>query len=200
MAAVNVIETTLRPIGKLKAHPENPNRGDVDKIAESLSTFGQYRPIVVNTDFTILAGHHVWEAAKQVGWTDILVSVVDADEDNSRRILLADNRLAELGEGPDIDLLLAALENVGDFTGTGFDDDYLHALQEAAQGPPSLEDLENEAGEPQEDDYHTKIMLVIDPKVANLWTEHRKDHVNDTAALHALLLSHQGADADGAKV
>jgi ParB-like chromosome segregation protein Spo0J len=194
--AVNVIETALKPIDKLKPHPENPNRGDVDSIADSLTSFGQYRPIVVNADDTILAGHHVWQAAKKVGWTDILVSVVDADEKDSRRILLADNRLAELGQGADIDLLLAALENMDpdDFMGTGFDDEYLTALQEAAQGPPSLEDLEHEAGEGQEDDYHTKIMMMLDPNVANLWTEHRKDHVNDTAALHALILSHQGAD------
>lgn len=195
--AVNVIETANKPLESLRPHPENPNRGDVDRIAESLEAFGQYRPIVVNEQGTILAGHHVFYAAKQRGDAEILATVVDADEADSRRILLADNRLAELGEGPDVDLLLAALENMGDadFFGTGFDDEYVKALQEAADGPPSLDDLEDEAGDPQEDDYHTKIVMVVNPDVAQLWIAHRKEHVNDTAALHALLLSHQGADA-----
>lgn len=195
--AVTVIETAKKPLDSLRPHPENPNRGDVDRIVESLDAFGQYRPIVANEQGTILAGHHVFYAARQRGDTDILVTVVDADEADSRRILLADNRLAELGEGPDVDLLLAALESMGDddFFGTGFDDDYVKALQEAAEGPPSIDDLEGEAGEPQEDDYHTKIILVVNPDVAKLWIEHRKEHVNDTAALHALILSHQGADA-----
>lgn len=187
--AVTVVGTSSVPVGTLRAHPENPNRGDVPKIAESLAAFGQYRPIVANRKNVILAGHHVWEAAKMLGWTNILVTTLDANEDESRRILLADNRLAELGDGPDLDLLLAALERVdaSDFVGTGFDEDYVKMLQEAAGGPPSLDDLEDEAGPPLEDDYHTKIVMVLQPEVANQWTTYRKDHINDTAALAKLL-------------
>lgn len=186
---VTLVKTTAVPVLNLHPHPENPNRGDVPKIAESLASFGQYRPIVANQHGTILAGHHVWEAAKQLGWNDIMVTTVNADEKESRRILLADNRLAELGEGPDLDLLLAALEKVDidDFLGTGFDDDYVKMLQEAAGGPPSLDDLEDEAGPPLEDDYHTKIVMVLQPEVANQWTSYRKEHINDTAALAKLL-------------
>lgn len=186
---VTLVRTTSVPVDKLRPHPENPNRGDVPRIAESLSNFGQYRPIVANQNGTILAGHHVWEAAKHLGWTDIMVTTVNADEKESRRILLADNRLAELGEGPDIDLLLAALERVDpdDLLGTGFDDDYVKMLQEAAGGPPSLDDLEDEAGPPLEDDYHTKVVMVLQPEVASMWMTHRKEHINDTAALAKLL-------------
>lgn len=196
---VNVLETTNRKLDTLHPHPENPNRGDVDKIAESLATFGQYRPIVANKDGTILAGHHVYYAAQKLNWPTIMVTVLDADEQQSRRILLADNRLAELGEGPDLDLLLAALENLGDddLMGTGFTDDYVRALQESAAGPPGLDDLENEAGPPQEDDYHTKIMMTLIPEVAQRWTEYRQDHINDTAALAKLLGINFRAEVQG---
>lgn len=186
---VQVLGTKQQLIKDLRPHPENPNRGDVDAIATSLDTFGQYRPIVVTKDGTILAGHHVFYAAQKLGWKGILATVLDADEKEQRRILLADNRLAELGEGPDLDLLLAALENLGedDFMGTGFTDEYVRALQEAATGPPSLDDLEGEAGPPLEDDYHTRITMVLIPEVAAKWVEHRKEHINDTAALAHLL-------------
>lgn len=184
-----VLETNNKAIDWLHPHPENPNRGDVDSIAQSLETFDQYRPIVANQNGTILAGHHVYYAAKKLGRETILVSIIEADERESRRILLADNRLAELGEGPDLDLLLRALDNLGeeDFLGTGFDQVYLDSLAEAAAGPPSLEDLENEAGPPQEDDYHTRITMILIPEVAARWVEHRTDHINDTAALAKLL-------------
>lgn len=186
---VQVLETNLKSVDWLQPHPENPNRGDVDAIAKSLEAFGQYRPIVANQAGTILAGHHVYYAAKKLGWERINTTIIEADEGESRRILLADNRLAELGEGPDLDLLLQALEHMGtdDFFGTGFTDDYVRALQESAAGPPSLDDLANEAGPISEDDYHTKIIMVLVPEVAQRWTEYRKDHINDTAALAKLL-------------
>lgn len=186
---VQVLETNQKSTEWLHPHPENPNRGDVDTIAQSLEAFGQYRPIVANANGMILAGHHVFYAAKKLGWPTVLVSIIDADEKMGRRILLADNRLAEMGEGPDLDLLLAALENLGDedYFGTGFNDDYIRALQEAASGPPDLDSLADEAGPATEDDFHSKIIMVLVPQVAQAWQEYRKDHINDTAALAKLL-------------
>lgn len=185
--AVNTIETKSVDIDDLRPHPQNPNRGDVDEIAESLKSFGQYRPIVVNQDNTIVAGHHVWRAAQQLGWSSVLCTVIEANADESLRILLADNRLAELGEGYDLDRLLAALEAAEDLTGTGYDEDYLVALQETIDGPPTLDDLEDEAGPVQDDDYHTRITLSLAPQLAEAWAKHRKEHLSDSAAMAQLL-------------
>lgn len=103
----------------------NPRRGDVDAIAESLRVSGQYRPIVVNTGLQtgrkheVLAGNHTLAAARQLGWERIAVTLVDVDDVGARRIMLADNRTAELG-GYDTDALVTALEAMPTLEGTGY--------------------------------------------------------------------------------
>ena len=86
------------PIDSLQALPGNPRRGDVDAVAASLSRFGQRKPIVVRRDDgTIIAGNHTWQAAKQLGWTEIAVAYVGDDDVTAQAYALADNRTAELG-------------------------------------------------------------------------------------------------------
>jgi len=86
------------PIDSLRALPDNPRRGDVDAVAASLSRFGQRKPIVVRKDDgTIIAGNHTWQAAKQLGWTEIAVVWTEDDDDTMKAFALADNRTSELG-------------------------------------------------------------------------------------------------------
>lgn len=181
------LETKLIPLDELRPHPQNPNRGDVDGISTSLEEFSQYRGIVVNQNNTIIAGHHVWRAAQQLGRDTIRADVMEADADETLRMMLADNRLAEKGEGYDLDRLLAALDAAESLAGTGFDDDFLGTLRESMEGPPDLDDLEDEAGPIQEDDYHSRVTLQLAPAVAEAWASHRKQHMNDSAALGVLL-------------
>ena len=54
-------------IKSLRPYPDNPRISNLDLIKESLSEHGQYRPITVNKDNTILAGNHTWEAMKELG-------------------------------------------------------------------------------------------------------------------------------------
>lgn len=185
--AVKYLETKHFDVDDLRPHPQNPNRGDVDAISTSLEEFEQYRGIVVNHEGTILAGHHVWRAAQQLGRKQIRADVVQADADESLRILLADNRLAERGDGYDLDRLLAALQTTDNLDGTGYDDDYVAALQESLAGPPELDDLEDEAGPANDDDYNTRISMSLVPPVAEAWARLRKMHANDSGALGWLL-------------
>lgn len=186
---VTFVETRIIPVGELKPHPENPNHGDVNQIAESLETHGQYRSIVATADGTILAGHHVYQAAKNIGWKQLRVDVVDADDNEARKILLADNRLAELGPGMDMDVLLEVLNNLGgDLSGTGYDDKYLEMLEEMVAGAPPLDDLEREAGgSPTEEDYMSRLLLVVEKPVIVRWNTYRENFENDTDALVSLL-------------
>ena len=98
---VEHLGTSDIPIDKLAPHPDNPNNGSVEDIARSLEQFGQYRAVVARDDGTILAGHHVVQAAKSLGWNTVRVETVRCDEATAKRILVADNRLAELGDGID---------------------------------------------------------------------------------------------------
>ena len=62
------------PVINLKPYPNNPRKGNVDLIAESLEAYGQYKPITVNKRTgEILAGNHTYEAAKKLGWVEISI-------------------------------------------------------------------------------------------------------------------------------
>lgn len=170
------------PVGDLKPHPANPNRGSVADITTSLEEFGQYRSVVATKDLTILAGHHVVEAAKSVGLATVRVDIVDASEVDARKIMLADNRLAELGLGNDFELLLKNLEDLnGDFQGTGFDNEYLQLLQDAVIGAPEPEPSNNGGSG------YKQISINVESRLAAQWQAHRKLFPDDSSALSYLL-------------
>lgn len=126
------------PIDSLTPHPDNPRRGDVTTIAESLTASGQVKPIVVAADGVILAGNHTWQAAVGLGWTsiDIVRRPYPHDAPEARRFMLADNRTSDLGSYDDA-ALAAVLQALADddagLLGTGYlaDDltDLLHLTQ-----------------------------------------------------------------------
>lgn len=182
------VEQREIPIDELKPHPANPNRGSVKDIAVSLEEFGQFRSIVALPDGTVLAGHHVLEAAKRVGMKSIRVDVVDANEKEALKILLADNRLADLGLGPDLDLLLDALSSLdGDLEATGYDSEYIDMLTEATAGAPGIDDLEDEAGPAQPHEFYRRLTITVDPKLCTAWEGHRASYPDDSAAFAVLL-------------
>ena len=116
------------PIGSVRAYGRNPHRGDVVAIKRSLEVNGQYRPIVVNRRTSeVLAGNHTWLAVRELGWAEIAATFVDVDDEQAARIVLADNRTAELGGYADQELaeLLASLLALD---GTGWQERELERL------------------------------------------------------------------------
>lgn len=137
-------------IDALRPYHRNPRRGNVGKIAESLRARGQYRPIVVNrgthTEYPneILAGNHTWQAAKSLKWDTIQATFVDVDEDQAAQIVLADNRLADIGSY-DVAALAEVIDSVSDPTvGTGYTDDDIAEIL-AAIAPKKLPGADEDA-------------------------------------------------------
>lgn len=116
-------------IDTVHSHPSNPRRGDVPGIAESLNVNGQYAPIVVDLrNGNILAGNHTWKAAKSLGWDEIAVVHVEVDDQQAKRILLADNRTSDLATY-DRGNLLGLIEQLSpDLEGSGWDKRSLERL------------------------------------------------------------------------
>jgi hypothetical protein len=116
----------------LRPHPRNARNGDIDAIAESLRVNGQYRPIVLAADGTILAGNHTYMAAMSLGWEQIAAVRVDVDPESpdALRIMLADNRTADLGNYDDglLAQLLTDLDDATGLLGSGYTDDDLADL------------------------------------------------------------------------
>jgi ParB-like chromosome segregation protein Spo0J len=143
------LKESIIDINSVEPHPKNARQGDVGMIATSLELNGQYRPIIIqeSTGF-IIAGNHTWKAAKSLGWTEIAATKLSVDEDQSFRILLADNKANDLASYDDSDLLNLLIEmNESDrgLEGTLFscdDIDDLMALLESND----LEDVIEEHG------------------------------------------------------
>jgi site-specific DNA-methyltransferase (adenine-specific) len=92
-------------IESLSLDPNNArkhSKRNLDAIKESLSKFGQRKPIVVHNG-VVIAGNGTLEAAKTLGWKEIGVSVCpdDWDADTAKAYALADNRSSELAEWDD---------------------------------------------------------------------------------------------------
>lgn len=126
------MEALTVSIDSLFEYEGNPRRGNIQELSESLKANGQYKPIVVHKSTRqILAGNHIWKAAKELGWTEIAIVEADVDDEAAKKIVAADNRLAELGTY-DEKALLDLLQSI-DLNGTGYqtaDIDDLLALME----------------------------------------------------------------------
>jgi hypothetical protein len=103
----------------------------------SYSEFGQVKPIVAkkNDDgtATVIAGNHQLEAAVNLGWEQIAVIFLDADDKKAIAFALADNRTMELGyTEPELltDMLLEISEYYPDLLdGLGWDEFELASME-----------------------------------------------------------------------
>jgi ParB-like chromosome segregation protein Spo0J len=148
-------ETTLVEIGSVSPHPRNPRQGDVGVIAESLTAYGQFKPIVVQASTRhVLAGNHTYLAARALGWPTIWAYVLDVDDETAARIMVADNRTSDRATYDTAALadlladLAAATEN--GLAATGWDSDDLDRLLAEIAGPDAplaFPDAEALAGE-----------------------------------------------------
>lgn len=127
-------------------HPDNPRRGNVDAILESLLANGQYRALVVSSATQhVLVGNHTLQAvlrildgaipaghdeeAVQNQFTRVAVTYLHGlTAEQEARILAVDNRSADLGTYDD-EALVRVLESLGSLVGTGYSDDDLDTLR-----------------------------------------------------------------------
>lgn len=122
----------------LLTHPDNPRRGNVETIAESLTENGQYKPLVVQRGTNhVLAGNHTLLALRAQGVDRVAVVYLDVDDTRARKILLADNRTSDRSRYDDEALLDALAALNGDLAGTGYtaddQDDLMYLLQGVAE-------------------------------------------------------------------
>jgi hypothetical protein len=127
---------------QLVDHPRNPRRGDDAAVSGSVNANGFYGAIVaqVGTGY-ILAGHTRRRVLAASGSSTAPVLWVDCDDDTAVRILLADNRTAELAHWDEADLvgLLRDL-TPDDLIATSFTEFDLGALVRSVEGE-ALEDF-----------------------------------------------------------
>lgn len=135
----------------IRPHPRNPRRGDLSAIKASLQANGIYRPLIVqrSTGY-ILAGNHTYLALCDLGATEIPVSFVEVSDESALRILLVDNRSADLGSYDDA-LLVELLASLPDMVGTGYDEGAMADLMDAILSPTEVRGDPDAAPSPPDD-------------------------------------------------
>ena len=101
-------------IDDLRPYERNPrkNAKAVDKVADSLKTYGWQQVIVVDKDHIIIAGHTRWLAAKKLKMEKVPVFIAHhLTPEQVKAYRIADNRLSEEAEW-DSDLLCQELESL----------------------------------------------------------------------------------------
>ena len=139
-------------IENLKEYENTPvvhSKEQINKLAEILKQYGFRQPIVIDKDYTIVAGHGRLQAVKKLGYEEIdCVVADDLSEEEIRAYRLADNKIKELSFW-DEDLLKIELLNLDNINPEilGFGDSELKLLRET-----ELKEL-NEAKLKTDEDY-----------------------------------------------
>ena len=128
-------------IDKLKPYKNNArthSESQIEKIANSISEFGFINPVLIDSDYGIIAGHGRVKGAEKLGMVEVpCLFVEDLTEEQKRAYIIADNKLA-LDAGWDYELLKIELEELDnldfDITLTGFDMDIVYGDDEGYYG------------------------------------------------------------------
>lgn len=141
--SVTACAPVMVPIDSVTTHPRNPRIGDVDAIAQSMLSHGQYVPILVQRSTGhVLVGNHRLLALHQLGAKEVWASQIDVDDDRAHRIMLADNRTSDLGDydyAELVDLLRDLDEGAAEIVGTGYSADDLAELITMLDGAEAQE-------------------------------------------------------------
>ena len=189
-------------LSELTELTDNPRRGDVSLLQESVSEIGFYGAVIVNeregceTTGQVLAGNHRIKAAAALGEDSVPVLYVDVDDVTARKIALVDNHANDRATY-DVHDLLATIEKLdGDFLGTGYtEQDYSDLLaQTSAPAPAPYDDDLGDAAPSDDSDYWPSINVKIPPGVFAAWGSLCAKHNDDAEAFTFLMEKYAGVD------
>ena len=136
------MKVTVKKLSELK-RPKRNVRMHTDKqlveFRRSVEMFGQIRPLVVDENGTILAGNGLYETLLSLGRDVADCYVVRGlTENEKKKLMLADNRVFDLGvdDMSAFDDLIAELGD--DLDIPGYDDDMLRSLVASAEDVDSI--------------------------------------------------------------
>jgi hypothetical protein len=168
----------LTPVAELRPHPKNYRQHPADQLAHikaSLGEHGFYRNVVIARDGTILAGHGVVQAARELGIEQLPAVRLNLDPDDRRalKVLAGDNEIARSGIVDDRALteLLKSVAggDLDQLLGTGFNAEQLAILTFTTRMQSEIPDMQAArewvgmpayTSEPAVDSYYLSIRFV----------------------------------------
>lgn len=126
---MKVVQKKLADLHKTAVNIRRHSDRQIAEYIRSLKMFGQIRPLVVTEDGEILVGNGMFDALKSMGAETCEVYVVKGlTPAGKKKLMLADNKVYELGF-TDVDVLDDIIKGLdGDFDVPGYDSDLLDML------------------------------------------------------------------------
>lgn len=126
---MQTVKMKLAELHKTEKNIRKHSEKQIREYVRSLEMFGQIRPLVVTEDGEILVGNGMYEALQSMGKEDCDVYIVTGlTEAQKRKLMLADNKVYELGI-TSLDALDDILPDLGDdFDVPGYDANLLELL------------------------------------------------------------------------
>ena len=152
---IRELKVQVVPVATLKPYARNPrthSKKQLRQIADSIRTFGWTKPILIDADAGVIAGHGTLAAAKLLGIDRVpTIRLEDMTAAQKRAYVLADNKLAE-NAGWDRELLALELQGLLEMeldfevTTTGFEmgeidiliSDLSHGVDDEADRVPEI--------------------------------------------------------------
>lgn len=168
------LEVQQLPLDSLIQHPDNANNGDLDALEQSIRVNGFYQPILVQkSTHYIIAGNHRYVIAIRLNMPTVPAIVLDVDDEQAKRMMLADNRITRLGyddEAALADLLQDLYATDMSLAGTGYSHHDYTSLLELMEAPLTGEDLDptgtDEADDEKEDKKPHELRFNLMPVVS----------------------------------
>jgi ParB-like chromosome segregation protein Spo0J len=126
---VKIVKKKLADLQKPERNVRMHTEKQLTEFRRSVEMFGQIRPLVIDEQNTILAGNGLYETLLSLGHVDadcyVVTGLTDAEK---KKLMLADNRVFELGVD-DLSAFDAILAELGDDLDIpGYDEDLLRSL------------------------------------------------------------------------
>lgn len=148
------MEVQKLPINQIRPYWRNPRNNDkaVEAVKQSIVDYGFNSPLVVDTNFVIIAGHTRYKALLQLDFKEVECVVVDLPDKKAKEYRIADNKTSELSDW-NLDHLIPELreiESVEDFQIYFKDVDLSDLIAETAGDnagyvPPNQEQIDRAA-------------------------------------------------------
>jgi hypothetical protein len=124
------IDLIKTPERNTRIHPEK----QINEIRRSLKKWGQYKNVVVDDQYFVLAGNGLVDAMRLEGMKKVwAVILYDLSENDKMKLMMADNKTAGLGIDNLNNIEAFINELAGDFDIPGFDDDVLNSISAASE-------------------------------------------------------------------
>lgn len=158
------LEPLLVSISDIHPHPDNYKSHPPEQLRSlkaSLKTFSWTTPIKANLEGVIIAGHGMYQAALEEGYTHVPVEFCALDKQLSKAYLVADNETARkaVTEDDKLSELLKGIEEIPDFD--------IEAVGFSLEDVNSL--IDGEPKEVVEDDFNHDVEVETRCKEGDLW-------------------------------